>query len=224
MKKTRSIIALIMALAMMFSLCACDGLTEAVQQGVLEQVEQEVENDSYVKGEVTETSWESEYLGMRFECPEGYVMATAEELDQMIEAGGEIVYEDEDSFAIDYAKAVTVYEMSAASEEGIPNVSISVDKIPFGEADVDAYFDAVETQLSELQSDDIQYEIGDRSTAEIDGIEFTVLSALATTSGVTMNQDYYGRVVEDRVMVIIVTYAEEYGITADDILNGFSAY
>ncbi len=183
---------------------------------------QEASGD-YMKGTTSESGWESEYLGLRYTAPEGMTMSTDEELNQMMGLGEDILSEDFSELQLEYAKMNSVYEMMSVDELGTTNVVLTSEKLPSSGMDANAYVDAVRQGLSSVS--EIQYTISEEVEAvPVGGIDFVKVACNANYSGVSMYQDYYIAIINDRAVSIALTYIDETADMAQQVINSFEAY
>lgn len=174
----------------------------------------------YVKGTVTETGWESEFFGLRYTAPEGMGMSTEEELNDLMGLGQEVLSDDFSELQLKYAELTSVYEMMSVSDDQTTNVVVTVEKV-MGKMDASQYVSALEKGLEQVSA--ISYTlISDDETIKLGNADYIKVSYQAEASGVTMYQDYYVRVVDDRAVAITLTYMDESG--RDNVLNAFTAY
>ncbi len=184
-------------------------------------VSEGTQDGEYVKGTLTADSMVSNYLNLRFDVPQGYVMATEEEIDQMVVFAGETIYTDADKQKLDYAKASTVYEMFVQSPTGLPNISVCVEKT-MANLTASMYLDALKSQL--LSIDSMEYTVGDGvASASLAGQDYKVMTASVTYNDVEMIQEYYVRKQDDRIVGIIVTYSQDTAADKDALLSAFTA-
>lgn len=177
----------------------------------------------YVKGTSTETGFESEWLGLRYTAPEGMVMSTEEELNEVMGMGQEMLSEDFSELQLEYAKMSSVYEMMSKNEAGTTNIIVTVEKLPSSNFSVEDYAEAIKTNLKAVTT--ITYTISDDlETVSVGGSDFTKITAQADYSGVNMHQDYYVRVIGDRAVSMALTYVDETASEAEAIINAFEAY
>ncbi len=177
-------------------------------------------NDGYIKGTLSDTSMESEYLGIRFDVPEGYIMSTPEEIDSYIDFGGELVFKDESKQILDYAKANTVYEMMAHAPSGNPNVLLCCERVP-DNMTVENYIEAVSSQLISI-AELSYYMDGELYTTIIGGQEYTVLPMTCQNEGVELYQEYMVRRHEKRMVSIIISYDGYTFDEAQELIDAFS--
>lgn len=200
----------------------------ADEADVEEEAEQEPEEDAtedtaggFTRGTQTEAGWESEYLGLRFTTPDDMVMATDEELAEMLGIGTDALSDagDFSDAQLKLAELTSVYELFAYDALG-NNVNVTVEKTPVNMSAED-YMDALAQTLLAITA--ISYEqISEPETVELGGIEFAKCSFLGTTNGQSMYQDYYVRIVDNMPMSIIVSYVSD--DAAAKIADAFAAY
>ena len=203
-----------------------DALPETETEADNEEGEEEPEagiGDGYVKGTVTDTGWESEYLGMRYIMPEGMLMATEEELNQVMGLGAEILSGDINELQMEYARMRTVYEMMSTDATGATNVVLTVEKLLFSNMDAEQYVQSLEQGLKKMSA--ISYTVlSDDETVEIAGMDYIKVSVQAQSGDVAVNQDYYVRVADGRAVSFVITSQEETAQQAEAVLNAFTAY
>ena len=174
----------------------------------------------YVKGTVTETGWESEFFGLRYTAPEGMGMSTEEELNDLMGLGQEVLSEDFSELQLKYAELTSVYEMMSVADDQTTNIVVTVEKL-MGKMDAAQYAKALEQGLSQVTA--INYTlISDDETVKIGGADYLKVSYEAESSGVSMYQDYYIAVVDNRAISLTLTYVDE--SARDNVLNAFTAY
>lgn len=158
----------------------------------------------YKKGTVTDTTFESEYLNVKYTLPENYTMVSQEEMDQIMQSAAEVVYTDDKM--IDYAKSVLVYEFMAKNEKN-DNINISLENLKGKKVGVDEY---VEFSKKQLTNSGLPYTYDDETTKEtLAGNDYTVLKAHVEYNGISLDQDLYIRKIGDRMMSLIFSYQSE---------------
>lgn len=178
------------------------------------------QNTDYTKGVMTETGFESEYLNLKFTLPEGFVMATEEEINSMMDIGADAM--GLDGTSVDYTKLSTVYEMMAVGSTGVPNVSLAVEKLALSNMTVDQYLDALKSQLSNLSN--VNYEFRDITSVEIAGQEYKKLDMKVELNGGTMLQSYILRKDNDRMVAFVTTNLEGNEEELNALMAAFSEY
>ena len=175
---------------------------------------------SYTPGVFTETGYESEFLGFRFTTPDGFALATEDELSEMMGVTLENM-ENASDLQKKYAELVNIYELMVTDETGTVNGQIILEKTGVS---VDTYIDAFTSQLEEsMQGMDVTLQEGSEEV-EIAGSTYTKLSADIESYGIVLTQDYYFRKVGGRMMCLCLTWMEGMEAERDAIMNGFAAY
>ena len=106
------------------------------------------------------------------------------------------------------------------ADDQTTNVVVTVEKL-MGKMDASQYVSALEQGLSQVSA--ISYTlISDDETVKIGNGDYIKVSYQAESSGVSMYQDYYVRVVDDRAIALTLTYIDE--SARDNVLNAFTAY
>jgi hypothetical protein len=199
--------ALAVALSMLFSLFLTPACT--------------ADEADYVKGTLTETRFESEYLNLRFTLPEDYILATEEDMISMMNLGADFI--DMDEKILDYAMVTTVYEMMASSPIGLPNVIVMAEKLTLSNMTEEQYIEALKNQLSRLKN--LTYTVhGELASIKIAGQQYKKLSVKTTINGVAVMQDYSIRKSGNRIIAVITTYTEETIADLDKLMSGFTSY
>ncbi|MDE7341506.1 MAG: hypothetical protein K2N80_13280 [Lachnospiraceae bacterium] len=176
----------------------------------------EAADDGYVRGKATDTTYESEWIGFRYEIPEGFTMSDEDEMDAILQAGGELLYEDRVDDIVDYARMIMVYEMMAKNRYG-DVITIYVEKTNF---DIDTYVAAIKMQMGNVDTIDVTMDDGE--TVEVGGVEFEKYSLLLDYGGVEVKEDYYLRKQGDRMICMLLGYSDD--AAAEKIMSGFSPY
>ncbi len=178
--------------------------------------DEEVSEDGYVKGTVTSTTFESEWIGLRYDLPDGFTMSSEEDMDAVLKAGGSLLYEDKVDDIVDYAKMIMVYEMMAKDEYGNV-ITLFVEKSNY---DIDTYVAGIKMQMGNVDAMDITMDDGE--TVEVGGVEFEKYSLIISYGGVEMKEDYYLRKKGNRMICMLTGYMSD--DAAETIMGGFSPY
>lgn len=172
--------------------------------------------DTYVKGTITESGFESEWMNLRFTAQPGVIMRSQKELD-------EYMREDEglaDGAAINYSEITSVGEMVAYYMSGT-NVIVSVERLPVlhtTTTDQEYLFILVENleTMGETEVGESFY------TVDIGGEAYTGLSIARNVDRTVYIQEIFVRKQENRMIVIGVTYKESNIEEAENLLQAFS--
>lgn len=175
---------------------------------------------AYTPGTFTDTGYESEFLGFRFTTPDGFALATEEELSQLMGMSLDAMGDDVTEVQKKYAELTTIYEMMVSNETGVANANVVLEKT---NVSLSKYIEAFKSQLDGLSAMTVNLK-GDTEEVELAGETYTKMTADVETNGFTLYQEYYLRKVGDRMMVMTVTWAD--GVEDDKaaILDGFAAY
>ncbi len=194
----------------------------ATEEPEIEEPEVVEPVDDYVKGIITETGWESQWLDLRYTAPEGMEMASEAELNKLMGLGEQLDSEDYEQLQREYANLYLVQEMRSVDGNGT-SVFVTVEKSSSSSLTAEKYIDALSKSLALASA--IQYEIPESpETVDIAGKDFLKLAVSADFNGKKSYQDYYVRVRNKRILHIIVTYNEDTVELAEHIVNGFTAY
>lgn len=176
---------------------------------------------TYTPGTFTDAGYETEFLGFRFNTPDGYALATTEELDQLMGISMDSLTESGDvtEAQAKYAELSSIYELMVTDSMGITNANIVLEKsvIP-----LNTYIEVLKEQLQGMSMMSVTF-TGEEEV-ELAGATYTRLSADVESSGVAMYQDYYLRKVEGYIMCLTLTWADGFEAEKDAIINAFVAY
>lgn len=173
----------------------------------------------YVKGTVTDTSFESESLNLRFTVPDNYIMATEEDIREMF--GLATDYLEMDDAQVDYVEETSVYEMVASSPTGLPNIIVMTDVLFLEGMGEDLFLEALKVQLQSVDSESV---FSEKSSVEIAGKTYQKLTTRVNMMGVEQIQDYVVGKSNDRMLTIITTYSPETEAEAQDLLTCFTTF
>lgn len=179
-------------------------------------------SSEFKKGTVSENGWESQWLGMRFTAPEGTRMASEETLDELMGISEELLAEDLSDAQIKYAELTSVREMMCYDESTKTNVIVSVDRLPL-EMSEEVYAQQLALSLSSVSV--MKYErAGEDEQTEIAGISYLKSGYRVETAGQSLHTDYYIRMIDDRVVSVVVTYGEGGEKMASSMVSSFETY
>lgn len=183
--------------------------------------DREIDSD-FSKGIVSESGWESQWLGMRFVAPEGTRMASEEALAELMGISEELLEEDLSEAQMKYAELTSVREMMCYDESTKTNMIVSVDRLPFKMSE-EAYAEQLAPALSAVSA--MKYEkAGEDEQVEIAGIPYLRSRYQVEAMGQSVHTDYYIRMIDSRVVYVIVTYGKDGEELASSMVSGFAAY
>lgn len=127
MKNTKRTLALILALVMVFSLCACtsnDDVKGKTEPGVTETAVPEKELEL---GSVSGGRYENSYFGFGCELGELWTYASEEQLLSMVQATADLV--DDENLKDELLKADMFYDMMTYFYDGVTNMNVIVQNL-----------------------------------------------------------------------------------------------
>jgi len=175
---------------------------------------------AYQKGILTSTTYESEFLNLKFTAPEGVKLATEEEMKSTINQSTQLLKSE--SLNVDAAVDNSVIEMYAYYGDRNPNVILMTEKLQ-SRMTAEKYIETLKQQLAGIKT--IQYEVTTgKGSATIAGQEYATLSATATYASISMTQEYYIRIQDGRVVSFIITFTSDTTDKKDALLSAFTEY
>lgn len=183
--------------------------------------------DSYTKGTIDGNTFESEWMGLRFNPPATVIMATQEEMDAIMLQGLQMLYGEEATEMFDYATMASVSEMQATWLLGMPIVQIMVEKMPmagFTEAD---YLAAVKANLEAVSgTSGVTYIVDENMySIELAGqVYYSLATSVDAGNGVVIYQDYLVREKNNRMILIAFSYMDNMEQYLQEALDAFTAY
>ena len=215
MKKAIKIALMILLVAsMVFALTGCG--EEKENSAVDNNTATEEQKAGFSMGEWKGNTYSNEFLGLKFNLPQGWAYSSDEEIAQMMNVGAELLNDDQ-KIAAELAKLTSVYYMVANNPNTGDSVSILSEK-PMMDVTTEYYLDQLKTQLAAVES--MNYEIGDTSKEKVSGKEFETLTVTASMSGIEVAQKYYVCKMDEYFVCIIATSTSgETGI--NDMIKSF---
>lgn len=215
MKKAIKIALMILLVAsMVFALTGCG--EEKENSAVDNNTATEEQKAEFSMGEWKGNTYSNEFLGLKFNLPQGWAYSSDEEIAQMMNVGAELLNDDQ-KIAAELAKLTSVYYMVANNPNTGDSVSILSEK-PMMDVTAEYYLDQLKTQLAAVES--MNYEIGDTSKEKVSGKEFETLTVTASMSGIEVAQKYYVCKMDEYFVCIIATSTSgETGI--NDMIKSF---
>ena len=196
----KKILAMTLAVILALSMAACGSAGSDIIQDIATDLQNKL-----LRGAVVGNVYSSEYSGLTFTAPEGWIYATDEQIAQTMQIGQEDLSDD-----VAYNEAVanlaSVYDAMVTGPDGsninflFENLQVT-NALSYSEED---YLNAVKSQLSMLT--ELTYEISDEiTTVQLCGQDYSVMSAVTSYNGVNMVQNYYVRRVGNYICAVVMT-------------------
>ena len=158
----------------------------------------------YKRGKVTESSYESEFLGLKFNVPEGWQIVSEEELLHMDMPEG------------------TACELQAYSAEEESNIVIIFEKLPAETITPDIYINSIVSSNQNASGVEIS-DVKSDEKIDIAGQQYNVLSYTILQENNTYYQRYFIRQIGD-YMAVISASARTADAIDNNILSNFVKY
>lgn len=176
--------------------------------------------DDYYKGKVIDrTTYENDWLGIRFTAPEGYVMLTDEEIEPGKAFTEEIMLENLDQ--INKGDILNAeLEMICGALAQPHNVIVAAEVIDDPSITVEQHIESYKALMQEIAA--VKWIINDgMEKVTVAGLEFTKIHGSITIEDITQYQNIYFIKKENILFNISVTYTET--SAADALINAFQA-
>ncbi len=225
-KKNIIFIAIALSISAMIVLSGCNlkensKLDESkTNDSQITEIAPEESKDNYEKGTLTDTSFESKYLNLKFDLPEGYTMFTEQQLFEKLKRDSKLVLGDLNEDEFDYVNARLVYEMVAKSTANTPSIIISIEKLDSSDITEQEYLSFLKENIKDYI--DLATVNKEDKTVELAGQNYLSNEFEYDVSGQKVMQDYYLRRIDRRMVQIIITYTED-SANKDILINSLSA-
>lgn len=150
----------------------------------------------YTPGTLTETTYESPWLGIRFTAPEGTLLSAP------TDAGCEMICQDESQTC---------------------NVMVLVEDLPSGFQIVDTYIKQFAEEITSATEPAYKL-LSDNEEVRIGASTFRSVSFSASYNGTELYQTYFLHFTNNKLASIVITYTDESIDTAGALISGFQAY
>lgn len=199
----KKILTLVLTFVLALSLCSCSV--------------GEIVNKEISRGVIDDNGYSSEYLGLGFNAPEGWVYATDAELASLMGEAFDIT--DQNKM---FAELQLVYDMMAQDPVTGSNVIIIYENLAISGSEditVDEYVEITKQGLTAVEM--FTYTFNDETTVTLGDTEFVRVSVTCEYSGFTMDQAYYIAKLGSYIASISVTVTD--GTPLETIEACFSA-
>lgn len=151
---------------------------------------------AYTPGTLTDTGYESQWLGVRFTAPEGTVLTASEN------SGCEMICQDESQTC---------------------NVMVLVEDLPADFQIVDTFVKQFAEEIAS-EAEPAYKLLSDKEEVQIGSNTFRSVSFSASYNGVDLYQTYFIYFTDDKLASIVITYTDDSIETAGALISGFQAY
>lgn len=219
-KAIKGLLIIFLIVSMLFILTGCGKdeektTTDNTTNTANEQPAQE-QKVEFSMGEWNNNVYTNDFLGIKFNLPQGWTYSSDEQIAQMMNLGEEFLNDDQKKVA-EVAKLTSAYYMVANNPNTGNSVSLMSEK-PSMEVTTEFYLNQLKTQLSAVES--MNYKIGETSKEKVAGREYDTLVATVSMSGIEFIQKYYVYKMDNYFIGIITTSVTgEDGIK--DIMKSF---
>lgn len=209
MKKTiKYLLILLIVGSMILLLTGCGDKENVKKEDKEKVVEQKQETNAeqekkveFSMGEWNNNVYTNDFLGLKYNMPEGWTYSSDEEIAKMMSIGAEMLNNDQKNLA-EIAELNGVYYMVAKHPTKGNNVNIFSEK-QLTDITTKDYIEALKTQLLALQS--MKYEVEGTSKEKIGNIEVDTLTLNVEASGIKIMQKYYIYKIDKYMVGIIAT-------------------
>lgn len=156
---------------------------------------------AYTPGTTTENGYSSDWLGFEFIPTENMVMASADELEEMMNLT------DEEKENLDWSQIVEAYEMMATDEASGDAVVVMVEKLSDKNMTVEQFIEDLKGEIAELEEYGITYDENRKVT--IAGEEYARFGYGISLGGLNIRQVNFVRKAGDRMVVIMIASSSE---------------
>lgn len=156
------------------------------------------------RGTIDGNVYKSEYSGITFTKPDGWVYSSDEEIAKTMNIGSEML--DRNNFEKAVTEAASTYDMMVKDSVTGSNVSVSYENLEVTNNEDKTLEEYIDIALEQLKEQDIiKYEIGESKELTLCGETYTRIITTASYNGVEMTQAYYMRKIDNIIVNIIVT-------------------
>ena len=170
----------------------------------------------YTRGTLTENSFESKFLNLRFTLPDGFNIISETDLNALNASRG---------FAkdLDFMNEYVVYEMIAMTPINVPSVSVIVEKLSVMGITIEAYIEDFKEEMLKGGFDNISF-ADETIKVKFAGETYTQVNVTLYVLGTEINQKYLFRQIDDRVVNIVATYTPETEAEMQILLDAFDSF
>ena len=177
------------------------------------------EDEVFEQGVRTDSSYTNETIGIRIDLTDDYVMASEEEILQMMQLGADVLLDPEQSKSlIDVSNITMLYEMMATNPSTGATILVGAEKPLLSGMNQEQYVGADVKQIKEyLKVDEVK-----QDSAEMCGKDWDIIGYSMDYSGVTLNYILLITKAGDRFAMLNFTALNEESL--DELISLVSCY
>lgn len=176
-------------------------------------------DDVFVQGVRTDSSYVNESVGIRVDLTDDFIMATDEEINQLMQVGADVILDSEQAKnIIDIANITVLYEFLATNPKNGSTIMLIAEKPLLSGIKQEQYIEANIQQIKTYMKVDTV----EQDTVEMCGKNWDIMAYEMTTSGVTLNYFVLITKVGDRFVMLDFTVLQEEAL--DELLSLVSCY
>lgn len=177
------------------------------------------DDEVFVQGVRTDSSYTNETIGIRIDLTDDFVMATDEEIMQMMQIGMDNMLDSEQAKElIDIANITVLYEMLATNLKNNSTIVLIAEKPMLSGIKQEQYVEANIEQIKEY----MQVDTVEQDTVEMCGKNWDIIAYEVDVSGVSLNYFMLIRKVGDRFVMLDFTVLDEESL--DELISLVSCY
>lgn len=177
---------------------------EPTEPTTVPPINETVELGGPVRGTWSGNVYSSEFSGLSFTLPEGWVKSSDEEIAALLGIAEETLT-DEEAWMLEAARLTSIYDMLAMNSLTGDNVIIMYENIALTTGGMQIsetdYLEILEAQLQSVQG--TSYQFDDVYETDLSGMTFSVLPSYDATS--QLNQYYAVRMQDDYMIALVIT-------------------
>ena len=177
------------------------------------------EDEVFVQGVRTDSSYTNEIIGIRIDLTDDYVMATEEEILQMMQLGAEAILDpDQSKNLIDISNITMLYEMMATNPSTGATIMVGAEKPLLSGMNQEQYVGANVKQIKDyLKIDEVE-----QDSVEMCGKNWDMIGYQMDFSGIPLNYILLITKAGDRFAMLNFTALDEESL--DELISLVSCY
>lgn len=202
----KNLFKLFLVITLGLTVSACSK-TDDVKEDDEQEVEQEEIFENYVRGVWTDGVYSNEFTGISFTLPEGWTLATDEELLSMIDTTNEEFFDEEARENYDKAieKASIFYDFMIVNLSTGENAIMSIEDLSKNLGTIlvtaDHYLDVTEEQLDTIEG--VEFEVIGRTNVRFANEDYIKMELSVND---VMTQEYYVKKYGKYMISFVLSY------------------